>query len=78
MALKAKRSLTKEDEETVNNLETYIKNSVESGGVFKGLKATQKGMNIYNTVKSIKDLNPYGFLLGKVLQKVTKRKRNYK
>ena len=29
MALKAKRSLTKEDEETVNNLETHVKNRKE-------------------------------------------------
>jgi len=78
MAEKAKRSLSKKEENIVNNLETYIKNPVESGVVLKGLSSTQKGMDIYNTVKSIKDLNPYGFLLGKVLQKVTKRKKNYK
>ena len=78
MAEKAKRSLSKKEENIVNNLETYIKNPVESGVVLKGLSSTQKGMDIYNTVKSIKDLNPFGFLLGKVLQKVTKRKRNYK
>ena len=29
MALKAKRSLTKKDEETVNNLETHVKNKKE-------------------------------------------------
>jgi len=78
MAEKAKRSLSKKEENIVNNLETYIKNPVESGVVLKGLSSTQKGMDIYNTVKSIKDLNPFGFLLGKVLQKVTKRKKNYK
>ena len=78
MAEKAKRSLSKKEENIVNNLETYIKNPVESGVVLKGLSSTQKGMDIYYSVKSIKDLNPFGFLLGKVLQKVTKRKKNYK
>ena len=50
-----------------------IQHPVESGAVLKGLKTAQKGANIYNTAKSIKDLNPFGFVLGKILKKATQR-----